>query len=154
MQGLSVNKLKKSLINLFNKLKSKPLKLNADELFTLFCIVALTNTIVELSTLSAYKPWELNRVFLMVVGLVGLTYAACCYCIKIQAIENNKWYWILPVYSFFGYLIVDQIVHTNPEPSTFQIHPSVITFYDCYLAVPFLFLISVRIMFVLVNNRR
>jgi hypothetical protein len=149
-----MNKLKKSLINLFDKLKTKPLKLNADELFTLFCIVAVVNTIIELSTLSTYKPWELDKVFLVVIGFVALTYAVCCYCIKIQAIENNRWYWILPVYSFFGYLIVDQFVHMNPELSTFQIHPSVITFYDCYLALPFLFLISVRIMFVLVNNRR
>jgi hypothetical protein len=69
------------------------------------------------------------------------------YCLKFQAIDKGRWYfaWAAPL--IFGSLIIDSAL--KPEiPSTFDIHPSIVTLYDCYFAVPILILLSFWIMFI------
>jgi hypothetical protein len=46
----------------------------------------------------------------------------------------------------FGSLIIDGFMKPNLSPSTFELHPSPLTFYDCYIALPLLIVLPIWIL--------
>ena len=73
------------------------------------------------------------------------THMFVIYCLKFQAIDKGRWYFAWSGPLIFGSLIVDSVLKPGP-PSTFDIHPSILTLFDCYFAVPILILLSFWIM--------
>ena len=121
----------------------------ADNVFYFYLFFVFLNTLIEGTTLFLYKIDNSNiddYLFVYLFLFVPI-HMFIIYCLKFQAIDKGRWYfaWAAPL--IFGSLIIDSAL--KPEiPSTFDIHPSIVTLYDCYFAVPILILLSFWIMFI------
>lgn len=132
-----------------NLVFKKFLSYKADNIFSWYLFFVFFNTLVEGATLFLYKVDNSNiddYLFVYLFLFIPI-HMFIIYCLKFQAIDKCRWYfaWVAPL--IFGSLIIDSAL--KPEnPSTFDIHPSIITLYDCYFAVPILILLSIWIMFI------
>ena len=127
----------------------KILSCKADTVFYLYLFFMFFNTLIEGAALYLYKINNSNiDDYLFVYLFLAIPiHMFIIYCLKFQAIDRGRWYfaWVAPL--IFGSLIIESALKPG-SPSTFDIHPSIITLYDCYFAVPILILLSFWIMLV------
>ncbi len=134
--------MNKKLINRFTSLEM-------DQVFYIYLALVFINTFVEGLTLSLYKINDSNiddYLFSYLFVLVPI-HMFIIYCLKFQAIDKLRWYFALSAPIVFGSLIIDDFMKPNLSPSTFELHPSLLTFYDCYIALPILIVLPIWILF-------
>ncbi len=133
--------MNKKLINRF-------ISLEMDQVFYIYLALVFINTFVEGLTLSLYKINDSNiddYLFSYLFVLVPI-HMFIIYCLKFQAIDKLRWYFALSAPIVFGSLIIDDFMKPNLSPSTFELHPSLLTFYDCYIALPILIVLPIWIL--------
>lgn len=133
--------MNKKLINRFTSLEM-------DQVFYIYLALVFINTFVEGLTLSLYKINDSNiddYLFSYLFVLVPI-HMFIIYCLKFQAIDKLRWYFALSAPIVFGSLIIDDFMKPNLSPSTFELHPSLLTFYDCYIALPILIVLPIWIL--------
>ena len=134
--------MNKKLINRF-------ISLEMDQVFYIYLTLVFINTFIEGITLSLYKINDSNiddYLFSYLFVLVPI-HMFIIYCLKFQAIDKLRWYFALSAPIVFGSLIIDDFMKPNLSPSTFELHPSLLTFYDCYIALPILIVLPIWILF-------
>ncbi len=134
--------MNKKLINRF-------ISLEMDQVFYIYLALVFINTFIEGITLSLYKINDSNiddYLFSYLFVLVPI-HMFIIYCLKFQAIDKLRWYFALSAPIVFGSLIIDDFMKPNLSPSTFELHPSLLTFYDCYIALPILIVLPIWILF-------
>ncbi len=134
--------MNKKLINRF-------ISLEMDQVFYIYLALVFINTFIEGLTLSLYKINDSNiddYLFSYLFVLVPI-HMFIIYCLKFQAIDKLRWYFALSAPIVFGSLIIDDFMKPNLSPSTFELHPSLLTFYDCYIALPILIVLPIWILF-------
>ena len=133
--------MNKKLINRFTLLEM-------DQVFYIYLTLVFINTFIEGITLSLYKINDSNiddYLFSYLFVLVPI-HMFIIYCLKFQAIDKLRWYFALSAPIVFGSLIIDDFMKPNLSPSTFELHPSLLTFYDCYIALPLLIVLPIWIL--------
>ncbi len=133
--------MNKKLINRFTSLEM-------DQVFYIYLALVFINTFIEGLTLSLYKINDSNiddYLFSYLFVLVPI-HMFIIYCLKFQAIDKLRWYFALSAPIVFGSLIIDDFMKPNLSPSTFELHPSLLTFYDCYIALPILIVLPIWIL--------
>ncbi len=133
--------MNKKLINRF-------ISLEMDQVFYIYLALVFINTFIEGLTLSLYKINDSNiddYLFSYLFVLVPI-HMFIIYCLKFQAIDKLRWYFALSAPIVFGSLIIDDFMKPNLSPSTFELHPSLLTFYDCYIALPILIVLPIWIL--------
>jgi len=133
--------MNKKLINRF-------ISLEMDQVFYIYLALVFINTFIEGITLSLYKINDSNiddYLFSYLFVLVPI-HMFIIYCLKFQAIDKLRWYFALSAPIVFGSLIIDDFMKPNLSPSTFELHPSLLTFYDCYIALPLLIVLPIWIL--------
>ncbi len=133
--------MNKKLINRF-------ISLEMDQVFYIYLALVFINTFIEGITLSLYKINDSNiddYLFSYLFVLVPI-HMFIIYCLKFQAIDKLRWYFALSAPIVFGSLIIDDFMKPNLSPSTFELHPSLLTFYDCYIALPILIVLPIWIL--------
>ncbi len=127
----------------------KILSYSSDNVFFVYLFFVFFNTLIEGTTLFLYKIDNSNiddYLFVYLFLFIPI-HMFIIYCLKFQAIDKGRWYFAWSAPLIFGSLIIDSAL--KPEsPSTFEVHPSLITLYDCYFAVPILIMLSFWIMFI------
>jgi hypothetical protein len=127
----------------------KILYVDMDNVFYVYLFFVFFNTLIEGTTLFLYKIDNSNiddYLFVYLFLFIPI-HMFIIYCLKFQAIDEGRWYFALSAPLIFGSLMIDSAL--KPEsPSTFEIHPSIITLYDCYFAVPILIMLSFWIMLI------
>ena len=133
--------MNKKLINRF-------ISLEMDQVFYIYLALVFINTFIEGITLSLYKINDSNiddYLFSYLFVLVPI-HMFIIYCLKFQAIDKLRWYFALSAPIVFGSLIIHDFMKPNLSPSTFELHPSLLTFYDCYIALPLLIVLPIWIL--------
>jgi hypothetical protein len=120
------------------------------KLWHFYLFIIIFNTWLELALFNLYRLADvnLNLLLALVVGLIPI-YAFSIYCIKFQAINKKRPYWIIP------FLIVLIYVFLTPNPNAIgfpQAHPLVKFYADNCLYL--VFLTALRILMVLIKKRR
>ncbi len=120
------------------------------KLWHFYLFIIIFNTWLELALFNLYRLADvnLNLLLALVVGLIPI-YAFSIYCIKFQAINKKRPYWIIP------FLIVLIYVFLTPNPNAIgfpQAHPLVRFYADNCLYL--VFLTALRIMIVLIKKSR
>ena len=131
------------------KLIDRFTSLEMDQVFYIYLALVFINTFIEGITLSLYKINDSNiddYLFSYLFVLVPI-HMFIIYCLKFQAIDKLRWYFALSAPIVFGSLIIDDFMKPNLSPSTFELHPSLLTFYDCYIALPILIVLPIWILF-------
>jgi hypothetical protein len=127
----------------------KFLSYKADSIFYWYLFFVFFNTLIEGSTLFLYKVDNSNiddYLFVYLFLFIPI-HMFIIYCLKFQAIDKGRWYFASAAPLIFGSLIIDSALKPV-TPSTFDIHPSIVTLYDCYFALPILILLSFWIMLI------
>lgn len=116
--------------------------------FYLFAIIF--NTWLELTLFALYRPLDLNfAMFLVLILGVLPLYGFSIYCIKYQAINKRRPYWILP----FLILLLALFMRSTPNNFDYPMaHKAVVFYMDNSLYVTFL--TALRIMFVIKNKKK
>ena len=137
-----------------NQLLDKFCSYDIDQVFHIYLILVFINTLIEGVTLSLYKIDDSNisdYLFSYLFVLVPI-HMFIIYCLKFQAIDKLRWYFALSAPIIFGSLIIDDFMKPDLSPSTFELHPSILTFYDCYIGLPLLIVLSIWIL--LISKRK
>lgn len=137
-----------------NQLLDKFTSYDIDRVFYIYLAFVFINTLLEGASLSLYKINDSNisdYLFAYLFLLVPI-HMFIIYCLKFQAIDKLRWYFALSAPIVFGSLIIDDFMKPNLSPSTFQLHPSLMTFYDSYIGLPLLIVLSIWIM--LISKRK
>lgn len=137
-----------------NQLLEKFTSYDIDRVFHIYLILVFINTLIEGITLSLYKIDDSNisdYLFSYLFVLVPI-HMFIIYCLKFQAIDKLRWYFALSAPIIFGSLIIDDFMKPDLSPSTFELHPSILTFYDCYIGLPLLIILSIWIL--LISKRK
>ena len=137
-----------------NQLLDKFTSYEIDRAFHIYLILVFINTLIEGVTLSLYKIDDSNisdYLFSYLFVLVPI-HMFIIYCLKFQAIDKLRWYFALSAPIIFGSLIIDDFMKPDLSPSTFELHPSILTFYDCYIGLPLLIVLSIWIL--LISKRK
>ena len=145
-----IKNLNQKIDQLLDKLSSYDI----DRVFYIYLILVFINTLIEGVTLSLYKVNDSNTgdyLFSYIFLLVPI-HMFIIYCLKFQAIDKLRWYFALSAPIIFGSLIIDGFMKSDLSSSTFELHPSILTFYDCYLGLPLLTGVSIWIL--LISKRR
>jgi hypothetical protein len=125
----------------------KIMSYKSDNIFFWYLFFVFFNTLVEGTTLFLYKIDNSNiddYLFVYLFLFVPI-HMFIIYCLKFQAIDKGRWYFACAAPLIFGSSIIDSALKPD-SPSTFDIHPSIVTLYDCYFALPILILLSFWIM--------
>ena len=120
------------------------------KLWHFYLFIIIFNTWLELALFNLYRLSDvnLNLLLALVVGLIPI-YAFSIYCIKIQAINKKRPYWIIP----FLIVLIYVFLTPNPNEIGFPQAQPLVKFYadNCLYLV---FLTALRIMMVLIKKRR
>ena len=136
--------------NIFKTFKSYLLTNDLKKLWHFYLFLIIFNTWLELSLFALYRPLDVNfAMFLtLTVGLLPL-YGFSIYCIKYQAINKRRPYWILP----FLIILLALFMRSNPDNFDYYMANKAVVFYmDNSLYVTFL--TALRIMFVVKNKKK
>ena len=130
------------------KLMKRFTSLEMDQVFYIYLAFVFINTLVEGVSLTLYKIDDSNLSDYLYSYLFVFVpiHMFIIYCLKFQAIDKLRWYFALSAPIIFGSLIIDDFMKPNSSPSTFELHPSILTFYDCYIGLPLLIVLSIWIM--------
>ena len=136
--------------NIFKIFKSYLLTEDLKKLWHFYLFLIIFNTWLELSLFALYRPLDVNfAMFLtLTVGLLPL-YGFSIYCIKYQAINKRRPYWVLPL------LIILLALFMRSTPNNFDYfmaNKAVVFYIDNSLYVTFL--TALRIMFVVKNKKK
>ena len=118
------------------------------KLWHFYLFIIIFNTWLELTLFALYRPLDINlAMFLaLTLGLIPL-YGFSIYCIKYQAINKRRPYWILP----FLIILLALFMHSNPDNFDYYMANKFVVFYmDNSLYITFL--TALRIMFVVKNK--
>jgi hypothetical protein len=130
-----------------NLLFKKFASYKADNIFNWYLFFVFFNTLIEGTTLFLYKISDSNisdYLFAYLFLFIPI-HMFIIYCLKFHAIDKGRWYFALLAPLIFGSSIIDSALKSQ-SPSTYDIHPSIVTLYDCYFALPVLILLSIWIM--------
>lgn len=130
-----------------NQILGKLTSYDIDQVFYIYLTFVFINTLVEGVTLSLYKIDDSNisdYLFSYLFVFVPI-HMFIIYCLKFQAVDKLRWYFALSAPIIFGSSIIDNLMKPNLSPSTFELHPSLLTFYDCYIGLPLLIFLSIWI---------
>lgn len=123
---------------------------NLNKLWHFYLFIIIFNTWLELALFNLYRLSDvnLNLLLALTVGLIPI-YAFSIYCIKFQAINKKRPYWIIP----FLVVLIYVFLTPNPNAIGFPQAPPLVKFYadNCLYLV---FLTALRIMMVLIKKRR
>lgn len=120
------------------------------KLWHFYLFIIIFNTWLELALFNLYRPADvnLNLLLALTVGLIPI-YSFSIYCIKFQAINKKRPYWVIP------FLVVLLFVYFTQNSNAIgfpQAYPLVRFYADnCSYLV---FLTALRIMIVLIKKRR
>lgn len=120
------------------------------KLWHFYLFVLIFNTWLELTLFALYRPLDLNFAMFLAItlGLVPL-YGFSIYCIKYQAINKRRPYWVLP----FLILLLALFMRSTPNNFDYPMaHKAVVFYMDNSLYVTFL--TALRIMFVIKNKKK
>ncbi|CAM8364553.1 7tmA_D3_dopamine_R domain containing protein [Candidatus Methylopumilus planktonicus] len=137
-----------------NQLLDKFTSYDIDQVFYIYLVFVFINTLLEGVSLSLYKINDSNisdYLFAYLFLLVPI-HMFIIYCLKFQAIDKLRWYFALSAPIIFGSLIIDDFMKPNLSPSTYELYPSLLTFYDSYIGLPLLIVLSIWIM--LISKRK
>lgn len=137
-----------------NQLLDKFTSYDIDQVFYIYLVFVFINTLLEGVSLSLYKINDSNisdYLFAYLFLLVPI-HMFIIYCLKFQAIDKLRWYFALSAPIIFGSLIIDDFMKPNSSPSTYELYPSLMTFYDSYIGLPLLIVLSIWIM--LISKRK